>query len=100
MIITINNEDYDLDTDLLLAEGYLKPKKTEKKPYYLDFIEDGRGDALNVYTLDLNPTTAHKLSEAISALVEIVVSKKLLLDRPLINIVFEARKSHQGDQNE
>jgi hypothetical protein len=77
-------------------------KKTEKgkKFHALEFFEVGvdDGDELFRETLDLNPTTALKLSEAIFALVEYVTNRPAGGTSNLIEAAVEARESFQESQ--
>jgi hypothetical protein len=74
-------------------------KKTEKKSYALVFAEHGKSSMVSE-NLDLTPTTAHKLSEAISALVEYVTQDYPVYKNReiLMSKINEAHKSFQESQ--
>jgi hypothetical protein len=114
MKITINGkefegEDYQVEFLNSFADDWLKPlKKTEKKEEYM--IQTWQPGIVNVdyrNELKLTETTALKLSEAISALVEYVTNPVKVNQAPpsyeadfqiLENSAIEARKSFQESQ--
>jgi predicted nucleic acid-binding OB-fold protein len=85
-------------------------KKTEKRGYQLDFSEDSEKSNFEgvIKYLNLTPTTAHKLSEAISALVEFVTieddgnisvfGKKNVAYGRFEDLIRQARQSFQESQ--
>jgi hypothetical protein len=75
----------------------IKPvKKTEHKEQYSLMLFDDRKDLIK-RNLDLTPTTANKLSEAISALVEYVTTGKGSTDKLTI-VATEALQEYWESQ--
>lgn len=96
-----NGNKYEVHATMpMVDKEYLviKPvKKTEKKLYILVFDESGSGGILIDEHLNLTPTTANKLSEAISALVANVTASEPFKQNYVAKAE-EARKSYQESQ--
>lgn len=101
-----DGKEYELVGEYANPGIVIKPvKKTEKKGYKLDFSEDSTKSNFDgvIEYLNLAEDTAHKLSEAISALVEYMqtpyeIGAEIKNKKELLNKADEARESYQESQ--